>query len=101
MVKRTTEELKALKEELISVTQPNDVFTLQIAEILDDLIIARDHIENGDAFGRRKDIMAGINRVLIVGNVGRDPEIKRLNNGNSIASFSIATSDKWRYKQSG
>lgn len=45
--------------------------------------------------------MAGLNKALIIGNVGKDPEIKTLDNGNKIASFSVATSDSWKDKQTG
>ncbi len=41
--------------------------------------------------------MAGsINKVVLVGNLGRDPEIRHTNNGKKIASFSVATSDVWK-----
>lgn len=46
--------------------------------------------------------MAGsVNKVILVGNVGRDPEVRRLNNGDAVCSFSLATSETWRDKQSG
>lgn len=46
--------------------------------------------------------MAGsVNKVILVGNLGRDPEIRFAQNGNKIANFSIATSDSWRDKASG
>lgn len=46
--------------------------------------------------------MAGsINKVILVGNVGRDPEIRSLGNGDQVASLSIATSDRWKDKNSG
>lgn len=45
--------------------------------------------------------MAGINSVTIVGNVGRDPEIRSMPNGDRIANLSIATSETWRDKASG
>ena len=46
--------------------------------------------------------MAGsVNKVILVGNVGNDPEIRSFNNGGKVANFSIATSDSWRDKQSG
>ena len=45
--------------------------------------------------------MAGINKAILVGNVGKDPEIRSLNNGNQVASFSLATSETWRDKSSG
>ncbi len=46
--------------------------------------------------------MAGsVNKVILVGNVGNDPEIRSFNNGGKVANFSLATSDSWRDKQSG
>lgn len=45
--------------------------------------------------------MAGLNQVMLIGNVGKDPEIRTLQNGGKVASFSIATSEQWRDKQSG
>lgn len=46
--------------------------------------------------------MAGsVNKVILVGNLGADPEIKRTQDGKPIANLSIATSDTWRDKNSG
>jgi len=46
--------------------------------------------------------MAGsVNKVILVGNVGNDPEIRSFNNGGKVANFSLATSESWRDKQSG
>ena len=45
--------------------------------------------------------MAGINKAIIVGNVGSDPEIKYLPNGDAVANFSIATSESWKDKKTG
>jgi len=46
--------------------------------------------------------MAGsVNKVILVGNLGADPEIRRLNSGDSVANLRIATSENWRDKQSG
>lgn len=42
-----------------------------------------------------------LNRVTLLGNVGRDPEVKSFVNGGRIASFSIATSEKWKDKNTG
>ena len=43
----------------------------------------------------------GINKVILVGNLGRDPETRYAQNGNAVTSFSIATSESWRDKSSG
>lgn len=46
--------------------------------------------------------MAGsVNKVILVGNIGRDPEIRTLNNGERVANLSLATSEQWRDKASG
>ena len=46
--------------------------------------------------------MAGsVNKVILVGNLGRDPEIRFTQSGQKIANMSIATSEQWRYKSSG
>jgi single-strand DNA-binding protein len=46
--------------------------------------------------------MAGsVNKVILVGNVGKDPEIRRTQDGRPIANISLATSDTWRDKQTG
>ncbi|MDR2777984.1 MAG: single-stranded DNA-binding protein [Rickettsiales bacterium] len=42
-----------------------------------------------------------INKVILIGNVGRDPEIRTMNNGNEVALFSLATSDSWKDKTTG
>ena len=43
--------------------------------------------------------MSGVNKVIIVGRLGADPEIKSVNNGQSVARLSIATSEVWMDKQ--
>jgi len=46
--------------------------------------------------------MAGsVNKVILVGNLGKDPEIRTFGNGGKVANFSIATSESWRDKQTG
>jgi single-strand DNA-binding protein len=46
--------------------------------------------------------MAGsVNKVILIGNVGRDPEIRSTTEGTRIANFTLATSDNWRDKASG
>jgi single-strand DNA-binding protein len=43
----------------------------------------------------------GINKVILVGNLGTDPEVRYTSSGTAIASLSIATSEQWTDKQSG
>ena len=45
--------------------------------------------------------MTGVNKVILVGNLGRDPEIRRNQAGDPIANLSIATSERWKDKQTG
>lgn len=46
--------------------------------------------------------MAGsVNKVIIVGNLGRDPEIRSMQSGSKIATLSVATSESWKDKQTG
>lgn len=45
--------------------------------------------------------MSGINKVILVGNVGQDPEVRYLQDGAAVANFSVATSESWADKQSG
>lgn len=43
----------------------------------------------------------GINKVILVGNIGQDPEIRYMPNGNPVANLTLATSETWKDKQSG
>ena len=45
--------------------------------------------------------MASVNKVILVGNLGKDPEIRRTQDGRPIANLSIATSETWRDKGTG
>ena len=46
--------------------------------------------------------MAGsVNKVILVGNLGRDPEIRTMQSGDKLAQFSLATSETWNDRQSG
>ena len=42
--------------------------------------------------------MAGVNKVILVGNLGRDPEVRYTKSGQAVASFSLATSESWKGK---
>jgi single-strand DNA-binding protein len=47
-------------------------------------------------------IMAGsVNKVILVGNLGKDPEVRRMTSGDPVVNLSIATSESWRDKASG
>lgn len=43
--------------------------------------------------------MAGVNKVILLGNLGKDPEVRHLENGRAVANFSIATSETYKNKQ--
>ncbi len=45
--------------------------------------------------------MRGVNKVILIGTLGRDPEVKATQNGQSVASLSVATSEQWTDKASG
>lgn len=45
--------------------------------------------------------MASVNKVILIGNVGKDPEIRSFQNGGLVASFSLATSETWKDKATG
>ncbi len=43
----------------------------------------------------------GVNKVILIGHLGQDPEIRYMSNGSAVATLSLATSETWRDKQSG
>ena len=45
--------------------------------------------------------MAGVNKVIILGNLGKDPEVRFMPNGGAVANLAVATSDTWKDKQTG
>ena len=45
--------------------------------------------------------MASVNKVILVGNLGRDPETRTFPNGDMVANVTVATTDKWRDKSTG
>jgi single-strand DNA-binding protein len=46
--------------------------------------------------------MAGsLNKVILIGNLGKDPEVRRMGSGDPVVNLSVATSESWRDKQSG
>ncbi|MEJ2041584.1 MAG: single-stranded DNA-binding protein [Desulfosarcinaceae bacterium] len=45
--------------------------------------------------------MAGVNKAIIVGRLGRDPEMRYMPDGTAVANFSVATSENWTDKQTG
>lgn len=45
--------------------------------------------------------MSSVNKVILIGNLGRDPEVRSMNNGDKVVTLNVATSESWRDKQSG
>ena len=45
--------------------------------------------------------MAGVNKVILVGNLGKDPEVRTLDNGTKVGSFSLATTESYKDKNTG
>ena len=50
---------------------------------------------------KKGNLMAGVNKVILLGRLGRDPEIKYTSDGTAVTNFSIATSEQWKDKNSG
>ena len=48
-----------------------------------------------------RDMAGSVNKVILVGNLGRDPEVKSMQDGRSMVNMSVATSDTWRDRQTG
>jgi single-strand DNA-binding protein len=46
-------------------------------------------------------VAGSVNKVILVGNLGKDPEVRSMNNGGEVVSFSLATSESWNDKMSG
>lgn len=45
--------------------------------------------------------MASVNRVILIGNLGRDPEVRNMPNGDAVANLAVATTDRWTDKATG
>lgn len=45
--------------------------------------------------------MASLNKVMLIGNLGADPEVRRMQNGNPVVNLRVATSESWRDKNTG
>ena len=45
--------------------------------------------------------MAGVNKVILIGNLGKDPETRYMPNGDAVANIAVATSESWKDKNSG
>jgi single-strand DNA-binding protein len=51
--------------------------------------------------GEESNMAGSVNKVILVGNLGKDPEVRRLNSGDQVVNFTLATSENWRDKNSG
>ena len=56
---------------------------------------------NPTIYSYQEKVMASINKVIIVGNLGRDPENRYLPSGEQVTSIAVATTDRWRDKATG
>ncbi|SVE15215.1 uncharacterized protein METZ01_LOCUS468069, partial [marine metagenome] len=52
-------------------------------------------------FDARRHMAGSVNKVILVGNLGRDPEMRSMQSGDRVANLSVATSESWRDRQSG
>ncbi|MEJ1340033.1 MAG: single-stranded DNA-binding protein, partial [Candidatus Sedimenticola sp. (ex Thyasira tokunagai)] len=43
----------------------------------------------------------GVNKVILIGNLGQDPEVRYMPNGNAVANVTLATSETWKDKNTG
>ncbi|WDI78408.1 single-stranded DNA-binding protein [Candidatus Purcelliella pentastirinorum] len=46
-------------------------------------------------------VSRGVNKVILIGNLGQDPEVRYMQNGNAVTNITLATSESWRDKQTG
>jgi single-strand DNA-binding protein len=51
--------------------------------------------------GEERAMAGSVNKVILIGNLGKDPEVRRLNSGDQVVNFPVATSETWRDKNSG
>ena len=58
-------------------------------------------MDHGPIFGAHSYLMSGVNKVILIGNLGADPEIRHLQNGVSVANFRIATSETFKDRNTG
>jgi len=75
-----------------------DSFVLQVSNIhifIDPILFGGGKQPQGE------ERMAGVNRVILIGNLGADPEVRYTPSGTAVANFRIATSEEWKDKNSG
>jgi single-strand DNA-binding protein len=89
---------------LISTVAKSSHHFLQVHQYSDGSLITVYDLPDHHHFKRpqfRRFIMAGINKAILVGHLGRDPEVRYTQDGKAVANFSIATSETWKDKNSG
>jgi single-strand DNA-binding protein len=52
-------------------------------------------------FNKGKKMAGSINKVILVGNIGQEPQVRTMQSGQKVVSFSLATSERWRDRQTG
>src|SRR3978361_662784 len=57
--------------------------------------------QNSSCKSRRAAMAGRVNKVILVGNLGKDPEVRRMQNGNPVVNLTVATSENWRDKATG
>ena len=60
------------------------------------MILSEPRPEDPGASGKRRTVGPMVNKVILVGNLGRDPEVRSLPSGQPLATFSVATSRRWK-----
>jgi single-strand DNA-binding protein len=61
----------------------------------------RNRLVNVAALSVEKIMAGSVNKVILVGNLGKDPEVRRMTSGDPVVNLSVATSESWRDKASG
>lgn len=56
---------------------------------------------NQECFNKGAPMAGSVNKVILVGNLGRDPEVRTMQDGNPVVNLSVATSENWRDKNTG
>ena len=49
----------------------------------------------------KETVMASLNKIMLIGNLGKDPEMRYLPNGDAVCNITVATSEQWKDKQTG
>jgi hypothetical protein len=74
---------------------PNFTFSSRLANGLNGVV------NNNDEIRQESDMAGSLNKVMLIGNLGRDPEVRSFQNGGKVCNLRIATSERWRDKSTG